>query len=187
MDEQRKPIEMPSADVPDYSPEINALYDAQKAQQEQEKTEKTDQFWDVVGQLVAASDVTEDYKGKTFEPMIGIADASDSQARIVKSNSAAAAARKRARYAACLPAGQALQREARHVRGVSLGREGCAHQLDFPRHHRDPARNRRVQRPTWRFLQEHVRQVPGGSSRHGRRDRRARRIRNGTTRRVHLR
>ena len=35
MDEQRKPIEMPSADVPDYSPEINALYDAQKAQQEQ--------------------------------------------------------------------------------------------------------------------------------------------------------
>lgn len=35
MDEQRKPIEMPSADVADYSPEINALYDAQKAQQEQ--------------------------------------------------------------------------------------------------------------------------------------------------------
>ncbi len=65
----------------------------QKAIQEQEKAEKTEQFWDVVGQLVAASDVTEDYKGKTFEPMIGIADASDSQARIVKSNSAAAAAR----------------------------------------------------------------------------------------------
>ncbi len=65
----------------------------QQAIQEQEKAEKTEQFWDVVGQLVAASDVTEDYKGKTFEPMIGIADASDSQARIVKSNSAAAAAR----------------------------------------------------------------------------------------------
>ena len=65
----------------------------QKAKEEQEKAEKTEQFWDVVGQLVAASDVTEDYKGKTFEPMIGIADASDSQARIVKSNSAAAAAR----------------------------------------------------------------------------------------------
>ena len=65
----------------------------QKAQEEKEKAEKTEQFWDVVGQLVAASDVTEDYKGKTFEPMIGIADASDSQARIVKSNSAAAAAR----------------------------------------------------------------------------------------------
>ena len=35
MDEQRKPIEMPSAEVADYSNEINALYDAQKAQQEQ--------------------------------------------------------------------------------------------------------------------------------------------------------
>ena len=65
----------------------------QQAIQEQEKAEKTEQFWDVVGQLVAASDVTEDYKGKTFEPMIGIPDGSDSQARIVKSNSAAAAAR----------------------------------------------------------------------------------------------
>ena len=47
----------------------------QKAQQEQEKTEKTDQFWDVVGQLVAGSDITPDYKGKTFEPVIGVADA----------------------------------------------------------------------------------------------------------------
>ena len=65
----------------------------QKAQQEQEKTEKTEQFWDVVGQLVAASDITPDYKGKTFEPVIGVADASDPQARIVPTNSAAAAAR----------------------------------------------------------------------------------------------
>ena len=65
----------------------------QQAQQEQEKTEKADQFWDVVGQLVAASDFTTDYKGKTFEPVIGIADASDPQARIVPTNSAAAAAR----------------------------------------------------------------------------------------------
>ena len=65
----------------------------QKAQQEQEKTEKTDQFWDVVGQLVAGSDITPDYKGKTFEPVIGVADASDPQARIVPTNSAAAAAR----------------------------------------------------------------------------------------------
>ncbi len=64
----------------------------QKAKEEQEKAEKAEQFWDVVGQLVAASDIGQDYKGKTFEPVIGIADASDPQARIVKSNSAAAAA-----------------------------------------------------------------------------------------------
>lgn len=64
----------------------------QKAKQEQEQAEKAEQFWDVVGQLVAASDYTPDYKGKTFEPVIGIADASDPQTRIVKSNSAAAAA-----------------------------------------------------------------------------------------------
>ena len=65
----------------------------QQAQQEQEKSEKTEQFWDVVGQLVAGSDITPDYKGKTFEPVIGVADASDPQARIVPTNSAAAAAR----------------------------------------------------------------------------------------------
>ena len=65
----------------------------QKAKEEQEKAEKTEQFWDVVGQLVAASDYTPDYKGKTFEPVIGIADPSNENARIVKSNSAAAAAR----------------------------------------------------------------------------------------------
>ena len=65
----------------------------QKAKEEQEKAEKTEQFWDVVGQLVAASDITPDYKGKTFEPKIGIADASNPQTRIVKSNSAAAAAK----------------------------------------------------------------------------------------------
>ncbi|MBO4634502.1 MAG: hypothetical protein J5669_03935, partial [Bacteroidales bacterium] len=64
----------------------------QKAKEEQEKAEKTEQFWEVVGQLVAASDYTPDYKGKTFEPVIGFADASDPQTRIVKSNSAAAAA-----------------------------------------------------------------------------------------------
>ncbi len=65
----------------------------QQAQQEQEKTEKADQFWDVVGQLVAGSDITPDYKGKTFEPVIGVADALDPQTRIVATNSAAAAAR----------------------------------------------------------------------------------------------
>ncbi len=65
----------------------------QKAKEEQERAEKTDQFWDVVGQLVAASDYTTDYKGKTFEPVIGIPDESDAQTRIVLSNSAAAAAK----------------------------------------------------------------------------------------------
>ena len=65
----------------------------QKAQEEKEIAEKTEQFWDVVGQLVAASDYTPDYKGKTFEPVIGIPDESDAQTRIVLSNSAAAAAK----------------------------------------------------------------------------------------------
>ena len=64
----------------------------EQAKKEQEQAQKTEQFWDVVGQLVAASDIGQDYEGKTFEPVIGIADASDAQARIVKSNSAAAAA-----------------------------------------------------------------------------------------------
>lgn len=65
----------------------------QKALEEKEQAEKTDRFWDVVGQLVAASDYTTDYKGKTFEPVIGIPDESDAQTRIVLSNSAAAAAK----------------------------------------------------------------------------------------------
>ena len=38
----------------------------QKAQEEQEKAEKTEQFWDVVGQLVAASDIGQDYKDFTI-------------------------------------------------------------------------------------------------------------------------
>ncbi|MBO5595839.1 MAG: hypothetical protein J5917_03585 [Bacteroidales bacterium] len=62
-------------------------------QEQAQKEEKVIQFWDVVGQLVAASDITDDYQGKTFEPVIGVADASDPQARIVPTNSAAAAAR----------------------------------------------------------------------------------------------
>ena len=50
-------------------------------------------YWDVVGQLVAGSDITDDYKGKTFEPVIGVEDPSDPQARIVATNSRAAAAK----------------------------------------------------------------------------------------------
>ena len=51
------------------------------------------QYWDVVVQLVAGSDITDDYKGKTFEPVIGVADPSDPQARIIATNSRAAAAK----------------------------------------------------------------------------------------------
>jgi hypothetical protein len=62
-------------------------------QEQAQKEEKVIRFWDVVGQLVAASDITDDYKGKTFEPVIGVQDASNQQARIVATNSAAAAAK----------------------------------------------------------------------------------------------
>ena len=65
----------------------------QNSQGQTPKEEKVIQFWDVVGQLVAASDITDDYKGKTFEPVIGVQDASNPQARIVATNSAAAAAK----------------------------------------------------------------------------------------------
>lgn len=65
----------------------------QKAIEEEQKEQSTTQFWDVVGQLVAASDITPDYKGKTFEPVIGVADPSNPQSRIVATNTAAAAAR----------------------------------------------------------------------------------------------
>ena len=65
----------------------------QKTVEEEQNQQSATQFWDVVGQLVAASDFTPDYKGKTFEPVIGIEDALDKQTRIVPTNSAAAAAR----------------------------------------------------------------------------------------------
>ncbi len=62
----------------------------QEAQGEPKQEKVT--FWDVVGPLVAASDYTPDYEGKTFEPVIGTAVEGDEQTRIVKSNSPAAAA-----------------------------------------------------------------------------------------------
>ena len=43
MDEQRKQVEMPSSNVADYSNEINAMYDAQRAQQEQSLKSAYDQ------------------------------------------------------------------------------------------------------------------------------------------------
>ena len=44
-------------------------------------------FWNVVGELVDKDDITDDYKGKTFDPIIGIEDPDNPQARIVYTNS----------------------------------------------------------------------------------------------------
>ena len=50
-----------------------------------------DRFWSVVGQLVDVKDITEDYKGKTFQPAIGSPDGGDESARVVAVNSLEAA------------------------------------------------------------------------------------------------
>ena len=63
------------------------------------KAEKISKFWDVVGQLVSMNDYTEEYSGKTFEPIIGTPMAGDSQTRIVATNSAALAAQRFAQLA----------------------------------------------------------------------------------------
>ena len=44
-------------------------------------------FWDVVGNLVSMKDITQDYKGKTFTPIIGNADNGDESVRVVATNS----------------------------------------------------------------------------------------------------
>jgi hypothetical protein len=49
-------------------------------------------FWNVVGELVDKDDFTNDYKDKTFEPIIGVEDPNNPQARIVYTNSPAIAA-----------------------------------------------------------------------------------------------
>ena len=51
-----------------------------------------DTFWDVLAQIVQADQITSDYEGKTFEPAIGVEDASSSYNRIVYINNMAAAA-----------------------------------------------------------------------------------------------
>ena len=56
------------------------------------KAEANNKFWSVVGQLVSMSNYTEDYAGKTFEPIIGTPDNGDSQTRIVLTNGMEAAA-----------------------------------------------------------------------------------------------
>lgn len=44
-------------------------------------------FWDVVGNLVSMKDITPDYKGKTFVPIIGNPDNGDESVRVVAANS----------------------------------------------------------------------------------------------------
>ena len=48
-------------------------------------------FWGVVGQLVDYRDITPDYKGKTFTPIIGSPDNGDASVRVVSVNTLAAA------------------------------------------------------------------------------------------------
>ena len=57
-----------------------------------EQNEVATKFWSVVGELVDMDEFTEDYKSATFEPTIGVEDPTDPQARVVYTNSAAAAA-----------------------------------------------------------------------------------------------
>ena len=63
----------------------NSLEEEQ-ARQEAEKQERISSYWSVVGKLVSAADRTDDYAEKSFEPVIGIEDPSDSQTRIVSTN-----------------------------------------------------------------------------------------------------
>ena len=58
----------------------------QEAKKEAAQKEKVSNYWSVVGKLVSAEDRTDDYAGKTFEPVIGIEDPSDPQTRIVSTN-----------------------------------------------------------------------------------------------------
>ena len=58
----------------------------QEAKKEAAREEKVSNYWSVVGKLVSAEDRTDDYAGKTFEPVIGIEDPSDPQTRIVSTN-----------------------------------------------------------------------------------------------------
>ena len=48
-------------------------------------------FWGVVGQLVSMNDITPDYQGKTFKPVIGSPENGDESVRVVSLNSLEAA------------------------------------------------------------------------------------------------
>ena len=60
--------------------------------QTEEQAEQALKFWSVVGQLVSSDDYTADYADKTFEPVYGIADATNETTRIVETNDMATAA-----------------------------------------------------------------------------------------------
>ena len=62
--------------------------------QEREARQKASNFWNVVGQLVSVDDVTDDYEGKTFEPTIGMPDATNATTRIVNTNDMQTAAQR---------------------------------------------------------------------------------------------
>ena len=53
----------------------------------QDEDETAAKFWNVVGELVDNDDITADYKGKTFDPIIGVEDPDNPQVRIVYTNS----------------------------------------------------------------------------------------------------
>lgn len=57
-----------------------------------EETNTEDPFWGVLGQIVAADEITDDYAGKTFTVCYGSEDPSDPQTRIVETNTLEAAA-----------------------------------------------------------------------------------------------
>ena len=61
-------------------------WEEQEAKKEAARQEKVSEYWSVVGKLVSAADRTDDYADKTFEPVIGKADPSDAQTRIVATN-----------------------------------------------------------------------------------------------------
>jgi len=52
----------------------------------EEQAATVSKFWSVVGQLVSSDDYTVDYEDKTFEPVYGIADATNETTRIVETN-----------------------------------------------------------------------------------------------------
>ena len=70
--------------------------DNNKSEEEkaQEQGEKTDKFWNVVGQLVSSGEYTADYKNKTFEPTYGIPETEGSLTRIVETNDMQTAAKR---------------------------------------------------------------------------------------------
>ncbi len=61
---------------------------------EQEAQQKASKFWSVVGQLVSVDDVTDEYEDKTFEPTIGMPDATNATTRIVNTNDMKTAAQR---------------------------------------------------------------------------------------------